>query len=163
MVFSIFTIHHNQFFSFIHICVHCLGHLSPLLPHFQAEPGILQFCWRENISDNKKDIAFLLVWDKDSYTERLHAHVCYNAHWIIFATSWPPSHMVTSASLRLLYLLLYGEHIKHFQVLGFLPFLCSSHVLSPIEIFKGRNTQDQWLKIENMSIFQSGDFLFYFW
>jgi hypothetical protein len=23
---------------------------------------LLQFCWREDISDNKKDIAFLLVW-----------------------------------------------------------------------------------------------------
>jgi hypothetical protein len=29
-----------------------------------------QLCWRENIRDNKKNIAFLLVWDKDSYTER---------------------------------------------------------------------------------------------
>jgi hypothetical protein len=23
-------------------------------------------CWREDLSNNKKDIAFLLVWDKDS-------------------------------------------------------------------------------------------------
>jgi hypothetical protein len=33
-------------------------------------PLVLWFCWRENIADNKKDTAFLLVWDKDSYTER---------------------------------------------------------------------------------------------
>jgi hypothetical protein len=35
-----------------------------------------------------------------------------------------PCHLpiVTSASLRLLYSLLYSGHIKHFQVLGFLPF-----------------------------------------
>jgi hypothetical protein len=25
---------------------------------------------RKNRRDNKKDVAFLLVWDKDSYTER---------------------------------------------------------------------------------------------
>jgi hypothetical protein len=31
---------------------------------------VLPFCWRENIRDNMKDIAFLLVWDKDSHTER---------------------------------------------------------------------------------------------
>jgi hypothetical protein len=31
---------------------------------------LLLFCWREDISHNKKDIVFLLVWDKDSYTER---------------------------------------------------------------------------------------------
>jgi hypothetical protein len=34
---------------------------------------LLQFCWRENIRDNQKNIAFLLVWDKDSYTERFLA------------------------------------------------------------------------------------------
>jgi hypothetical protein len=31
---------------------------------------LLRFSWRENIRDNKKDILFLLVCDKDSYTER---------------------------------------------------------------------------------------------
>jgi hypothetical protein len=52
---------------------------------------VLQFCWRENIRDNKKNIAFLIVWDKDSYTERwiatqrdslccFHAQVYYNPH-----------------------------------------------------------------------------------
>jgi hypothetical protein len=61
-------------FTFIHMCIHCLGPLSPLspvpTPCFEAEsvlPFVLQFCWRENIKDNKKYIAFLLVWDKDSY------------------------------------------------------------------------------------------------
>jgi hypothetical protein len=32
-----------------------------------------QFCWRESIRDNKKEIAFLLAWDKDSSTERFLA------------------------------------------------------------------------------------------
>jgi hypothetical protein len=36
-------------------------------------PLVLRFCWRENIRGNKKDILFLLVWGKDSYTERFLA------------------------------------------------------------------------------------------
>jgi hypothetical protein len=36
---------------------------------------LLQFCWKEDISNNKKDIALLLVWDKESYTERFLALV----------------------------------------------------------------------------------------
>jgi hypothetical protein len=59
--------------SFIHLCIHCLGNFSPLPPsptlfppsppHFQAEPVLpyLYFCQREDISNNKKDKAFLLV------------------------------------------------------------------------------------------------------
>jgi hypothetical protein len=61
------------FFNCIYIYsyVYTLGH--PLYPCCWAEPvppSCIQFCWRENIRDNKKDIAFLLFWDKDSYTER---------------------------------------------------------------------------------------------
>jgi hypothetical protein len=33
-------------------------------------PPILWFHRRNNIKDNKKNMAFLLVWDKDSYTGR---------------------------------------------------------------------------------------------
>jgi hypothetical protein len=64
------------------MCIHCLCHLTiPLPPPPPAAasgqslfyPIVLWFCWRENITDNKKDIVFLLVWDKDSYTERFLA------------------------------------------------------------------------------------------
>jgi hypothetical protein len=70
--------------------------------------------WRENIGDNKKDITFLLVWDKDSYTERFMAllpwtcilkptliHLCQT-------TSLLPCPLLTMAfaNLTLLYLLL---------------------------------------------------------
>jgi hypothetical protein len=58
------------------MCIHCLGHLSlPPHPHHPLSSRqnlffpLLQFCWRVDISNNKKDTAFLLVWDKDSYTE----------------------------------------------------------------------------------------------
>jgi hypothetical protein len=54
-------------YTFIHMCIHLLGPAC-----FQAEPS-LQFCWRESIRDNKKDITLLLAWDKDSYTERFLA------------------------------------------------------------------------------------------
>jgi hypothetical protein len=40
-----------------------------------------------------------------------------------------------SASLRLLYSLLYGEHINHIQVLGFLPFPYSFCAQSPLSVW----------------------------
>jgi hypothetical protein len=43
-----------------------------------------------------------------------------------------PLPIVASASLRLLYSLLYSEHINHIQILGFLPFPYSSHACSPL-------------------------------
>jgi hypothetical protein len=70
-------------YTFIHMCIHCLGHFSPMpLDSLLLTPTpltsrqklfypILEFYWRENIRDNKKDIAFLLDWD--SYIERFLA------------------------------------------------------------------------------------------
>jgi hypothetical protein len=59
----------------------------------------LQFCWRENIRDNKKDIAFLLAWDKGSYTEIPNIgsmHICITTQIgssvpDLFTTSRSPS------------------------------------------------------------------------
>jgi hypothetical protein len=122
------------------MCIHCLGHLSYLLPNPPLSPipltsklnlfCPLQFCWRENITDDKKDIAFLLAWDKDSYAERFLALPpckCVLQPELVHLyqpSSLLPGHLpiVTSVSLRLLYSLLYSEYIKHFQVLVFLPF-----------------------------------------
>jgi hypothetical protein len=89
---------HGIFYSFIHMYIHCLGHFSPMLPAPSLSPHpphfrqnlfcpLLQFCWREDISNNKKDTVFLLVWDKDSCTERFlacfHAYMYYNPNWFI--------------------------------------------------------------------------------
>jgi hypothetical protein len=71
----------------------------------------LQFCWRVDISNIKKDIALLLVWHKDRYTERFLAllpctYVLQPKLIHVYLTSsLLPVHlpMVTSVVLRLLY------------------------------------------------------------
>jgi hypothetical protein len=50
-----------------------------------------------------------------------------------------PLPTVASASLRLLYSLLYNEHINYIQVLGFLPFPYTSHVHSPLSVWSMYN------------------------
>jgi hypothetical protein len=95
------------FFFLLHLltCVyigptHCPSQLSP-----QAEACSVIF-WKENfIRYNKKDVEFLLVWDKDSYTESFLAlYLCIATHIgslppDLFTTSWS----VASDSLRLLH------------------------------------------------------------
>jgi hypothetical protein len=55
----------------------------------------------KNIKDNKKNMVFLLVWDKDSYTKRFLALLpctCVLQPTLVaslpdlFTTSWSPSH-----------------------------------------------------------------------
>jgi hypothetical protein len=111
----------------------------PPLPH----PASVQFCWRKNIRD-KKSIAFLLVWDKDSYTERFLALLpctCVLQSTLVhlYQTSSllpSPVPIVASASLRL-YSLLYSEHVNHIQV--FLPFPYSSHAHSLFSVWPMSN------------------------
>jgi hypothetical protein len=60
-------------------------------------PLVLRLCWRENISADKKDRVFLLVWDKDSYTKRflaLFPYTCVLQTTLVhlFTTPWSPSH-----------------------------------------------------------------------
>jgi hypothetical protein len=106
----------------------------------------LRFCWKDNIRDNK-DIVFLLIWEKDSYTERFLAllpctYVLQPTLLHLYQTSSllpSPLPIVASASLRLLYSLLYSELINHIQVLGFLPFPYSSSVYSPLSVWPMAN------------------------
>jgi hypothetical protein len=125
--------------------------LSPsllLLPAFGQNlfcPLFLQFCWRENIRDNKKNIAFLLVWGKDSYTERflvLLPRICVLQPILVqlFQPSLPsPLPIVASVSLKLFYLLLYSDHSNHIQVLGFLSFPYSSRAPSLLSVWPMSN------------------------
>jgi hypothetical protein len=108
---------------------------------------LLQFCWRENIRDNKKNMAFLLIWDKDSYIERflvLLQCTCVLQPELVhlYQTSAllpGPLLIVASANLRLLYSLLYCEHTNHIEVLGFLPFPYSSRSWSPLSVWPMSN------------------------
>jgi hypothetical protein len=85
----------------------------------------------------------LLVWDKDSYTERflvLLPWTCVFQPTLVHfnPTSlllFGPLPIVASANLRLLYLLLNREHINHIQVLGFLSFPYFSCVCSPFNVW----------------------------
>jgi hypothetical protein len=59
-------------FTFTYMCMHYLCHLHPSTPPASRQNlfhPLLQLCWRENTRDNKKDISFLLVWDKDNYAD----------------------------------------------------------------------------------------------
>jgi hypothetical protein len=146
-------------FSFISSFLHLLTYIY-IIAHSHSRqnlscPLILQFCWRENISNNKKDIGFFAIWEKDSYTERFLALLpctCVLQLTLVYlyqTSSLLPSHLpiLASVSLRSLYMLLYGEQIKHFQVLVFLPFLYSSCVHSPFSV---------WPMSNNITIFVLG-------
>jgi hypothetical protein len=55
-----------SFYSFTHMYIRCLGHFSSLPPTpLSSRQNLfcpfLQFCWRVDISNNKKDLVFLLV------------------------------------------------------------------------------------------------------
>jgi hypothetical protein len=109
--------------------------------------SLLWLCWRENIRDNKKDIALLLLWDKDSYTERflvlLPCSCVLQTTLVHFyqTSSLFPGHLpiVAFANLRLLYSLLNREHINHIEVLGFLFFPCFFCVCSPFSVWSISN------------------------
>jgi hypothetical protein len=85
----------------------------------------------------------LLAWDKDNYTERFLAFLlgtCVLQTKLVHLHQTSllfPCHIsiVASDSLRLLYLFLYSEYIKHFQVLGFLPFTYSSCMHFPLIVW----------------------------
>jgi hypothetical protein len=89
----------------------------------------------------------LLAWGKDTYTERFLAFLsstCVLQPELVHlypTSSLLLSHVpiVASVSLRLLYLLLCSGHIKHFQVLGFLPFPYSSRMRYPLSVWPMSN------------------------
>jgi hypothetical protein len=75
--------------------------------------------------------VFLLVWDKDKYTEKFLVFPCTcvlqpTLVCLYQTSSLFPSPLPKVASASLLYFLLYSEHISHIQVLGSFPFSYSS-------------------------------------
>jgi hypothetical protein len=100
---------------------------------------VLQFCRRKNIKDNKKNMAFLLVWDRELFREiPFLAYYVFQLELVhLYQTSSllpSPLPIMASASLRLLYLLLYSGHINHIQVLYFLPLPYSPCVQPPLSM-----------------------------
>jgi hypothetical protein len=87
----------DNFLKVIYSYVHALfGPFLPTAPSLSPPPPLasrqnlfcpfLQFCWREDTSNNKKDKAFLLVEIRIA-TYCFHAQVCYNPNW--FISTWP--------------------------------------------------------------------------
>jgi hypothetical protein len=141
-------------YTFIYMCIHGLGHLSPCpAPYLPSLTGrtcsafLFSNFVEEKTRDNKKDIVFLLVWDKDSYTKRFLALLPCTCilqlalvHLYQTSSLLPrPLPKVASASLRIHYLLLYSGHINYFQVFGFLPFSYSSCMCSPLSVWPMSN------------------------
>jgi hypothetical protein len=96
---NVYIYEYIYIYSYIHMCIHCLGHFSLLTPPLPSPPlssrqnlfcAFLQFCWRVEINNNKKDKAFLLVeiWtaiQRDSW-HCFHVQTCYNPGW--FISNW---------------------------------------------------------------------------
>jgi hypothetical protein len=143
------------------MCIHCLCHFPltsqpsiPPLPSKACSALFYNFV-EEKTRNNKKDILFLLVWDKDSYTEwflTLFPCTCVLqptlVHFYHTSLLLPSAlHIVASTNLRLLFSLLNREHINHIQVLVFLSFLYFYHVCSPLSV---------WLMSNNITAFVLG-------
>jgi hypothetical protein len=115
--------------------------LCCLLPNL-FHPTILWFWRRKNIKDKKRNMVFLLVWDKDIYMERflvLFPGTCVLQPQLVHlyqSSSLLPSPLpiVAPTSLRFLYSFLCSEHINHIDVFGSLPLLYPSCVQSALSV-----------------------------
>jgi hypothetical protein len=130
-------------FTLTHMCIHCF---HPQLLGRTCSALFSDFV-EEKTRDNKEVILLLLVWDKDSYIEKfltLLPCTCVLQPTLVrlYQTSLLLPGLlpiVASVSVRLLYSLLYSEHINHIQVLGFLPFPYSSRAHSPLSVWPMSN------------------------
>jgi hypothetical protein len=115
---------------------------------------LLQFCQREDIRDNKKDITCFLAWDKGSYTEFPNIasmHMCITT-WIgscipqLFITSRSPSHSGFCQFKIAIFAPLQWAH-QTLSSFGFPTFLYSSCTHSPLSV---------WSKSNNITAFVLG-------
>jgi hypothetical protein len=109
-------------------------------------PFILWFCWRENIGDNKKDIAVLLVeirtaLQRDS-EHCFHAQVCYtqidSSLPDLFTTSQSPSHSDLCHFKITLFTPLQWAH-QTLSSFGFPTFPYPSCMCSPLSVWPVSN------------------------
>jgi hypothetical protein len=132
---------------FLHILtsILCLGYLPHPLPDRTCSTLLfsVMFCWRENISYNKKDIALLLGWGKDSYAERYLALFPCICAWQptllhLYQTSSLLSSPLPIVASATLFTSLELAHKPH-QVLGFLPFPYSFCACSHLSVWTMSN------------------------
>jgi hypothetical protein len=115
-------------------------------PHHLPDPDsrqklfctpLLWFCRRKKIKGNKKNMAFLLIWDEHSYTERfLVLFPCMYVLQPKLVNLYQSSSLLPRplSSLRLIYSFQYSEHVNHIQVFGFLPLPYPSCVQSSLSV-----------------------------
>jgi hypothetical protein len=150
------TVSAGIIFTFTYMCIHCLHHIHPPtpfptpLPHTSAIPPRQNLFWtfcspifgRKNIKNKMRNLMFLLVWDKDSYTRSFlllfsFIHVLLPQFICLFQSSslFPsPFPIVAPESLKFLYSFLHCEHINHTQVFGFLPLSYPSLAQPPLSV-----------------------------
>jgi hypothetical protein len=115
--------------SFLHFltCVYIIWDPTPTSWQNLFSPLIFRFCWIENMKDKKKNMAFLLIWNKDNYTKRFlellpRTFVLQPVLGHLYQTSSllpGPLPIVASVSLRLIYSLLYREDYKPYSSFRF--------------------------------------------
>jgi hypothetical protein len=121
------------------MCIQCLGHFSSLPPHSPLPLSTRQklfcpclyFCWRESISNNRKEQGFLLVeiriaiQEVDSHC--FIVHVCYllgySSRTNLFSSSWSPSPIGLSCFKVYALVSLRGGQQMLSSFLGVLPIL----------------------------------------
>jgi hypothetical protein len=149
MSFILFLFFLCLYFYFIYgftftTCVYIIwatSHPPPPLRQNLFYPLVLLFCWK-NTFKIKRKTAFSLIWGEDSYTGRflvLFPCICVLQPIMVHlceTSSLLPSLLpiAASANLRLLYLLLYSEHINHIRIFSFLLFPYPSCVQSPLSV-----------------------------
>jgi hypothetical protein len=92
------SFNNSHFSTYIHVYLHYIHTVCILLPHFPITSAltsanlppqnvfcspILWFCRRKKIKDEKKNMAFLLVWHKDDFKRSFRAYMYYNPNWFI--------------------------------------------------------------------------------
>jgi hypothetical protein len=116
---------------------------TPRLPGRTCSAHLLT----EFIEEIIRKTAFLLVWSKDSYTKRFLALLSCTCvlqptlfHLSQTSLVLPgPLPIRAFTSLKLLYWLLYSEHINHIQVLDFLSLSYPSCACSPLSVWPMSN------------------------
>jgi hypothetical protein len=125
----------------LHTCVHIFCTLFIILTPFPSPPPPMvpnplhprQDLFSEFVG---KNMTFLLIWDKGSYTGSfLVIFPCmyvllHQLFYLFYFSSFylSPFLMVVSDSLRILYSFLYREYINHIHLLSFLLLPYTSHM-----------------------------------